>query len=115
MKEGGAFIVEIMNGAEDGRIVKISTFPVTIGRASENLVQLPYDHLLSRHHARIEKTDRLILRDLKSTNGTYVGKQRVRGEVPVELDQLFRVGATLLTVRHQTAGDGMSSPEPGGR
>jgi len=105
-RAGGHFIIEIMNGPEDGRIIECPVLPVTIGRSSENPVHLPYDHLVSRHHARIErKGNKLVLLDLNSTNGTYVREQRVRDETTIEVNKLFRTGATLLTIRLRATGD----------
>jgi pSer/pThr/pTyr-binding forkhead associated (FHA) protein len=99
-KPSGKFIIEIMNGPEDGRTVECDVSPITIGRASDNLIHLPYDHLISRYHAKIElKENRLILHDLDSTNGTYVREQRIKDEKSIELNKMFRVGATLLTIR----------------
>ncbi|RJP22759.1 MAG: FHA domain-containing protein [Candidatus Abyssobacteria bacterium SURF_5] len=96
----GRFVIEIMNGPEDGRIIECREFPITIGRASDNIVHLPYDHLISRHHATIEREgDSLTLTDLKSTNGTFFREHKVQGQVAIDLNKLLRVGATLLTVR----------------
>lgn len=96
----GKFIIEIMNGPEDGRTVEFEESPITIGRATDNLVHLPYDHLISRYHAKIElKENKIILHDLNSTNGTYVREHRIKDEKSIELNKMFRVGATLLTIR----------------
>jgi pSer/pThr/pTyr-binding forkhead associated (FHA) protein len=37
----------------------------------------------------------ILLRDLKSTNGTYVNEQRITA-VPIEHQSEFRVGSTTL-------------------
>jgi len=96
----GKFIIEVMNGPEDGRTVECAEFPITVGRASDNLIHLPYDHLISRYHAKLElKESKLILHDLNSTNWTYVREQRIKDEKSIELNKMFRVGATLLTIR----------------
>jgi pSer/pThr/pTyr-binding forkhead associated (FHA) protein len=102
----GLFVVEIMSGPEDGRLIECSEFPIAIGRAEDNLIQLSYDHLVSRHHARVEKTENtLVLRDLNSTNGTFIHNRRVRGHLPIKANKLFRVGATLLSIRLHTTKD----------
>jgi len=41
----------------------------------------------------------LFLSDLGSTNGTFIGKKRVREDSPIKLGKLFRVGTTLLRVK----------------
>lgn len=98
-------IVEIMNGPEDGRLVVCDKTPISIGRGTDNNIGIPYDHLASRHHAKIVKSEeKLILRDLNSTNGTFVGGKRVREDTPIKPKKLFRVGATLMMVKLRSAG-----------
>jgi pSer/pThr/pTyr-binding forkhead associated (FHA) protein len=92
--------IEIMNGPEDGRVVVCDILPISIGRTDESSVSLPHDHLISRRHALLTKSgDGIFLSDLNSRNGTFVGKERVRESTPIEPDELFRVGATLLRIR----------------
>jgi HD-GYP domain-containing protein (c-di-GMP phosphodiesterase class II) len=51
--------------------------PISIGRGPDNALHLD-DLQVSRRHAVIERTPRgVLLRDLGSGNGTYVGKRRV--------------------------------------
>lgn len=64
----------------EGRPLKeftLSHGAVTIGRLPDNLVQV--DNLaVSGHHAKIYwDSDRYVLEDLGSTNGTYVNEQRI--------------------------------------
>lgn len=93
-------IVEVMNGPEDGRAISCEEMPISIGRATDNLVRLSYDHLISRHHASVRKMEnKFILRDLNSTNGTFVGAKRVKKDSPIMPDMLFRVGSTLLRMK----------------
>lgn len=97
-------IVEVMNGPEDGRVVVCDKIPVSIGRGTDNRVCIPYDHLVSRHHAKIAGSEgKFLLCDLNSTNGTFVGSERVREDTPIEPNKLFRVGATLLMLKLRSA------------
>lgn len=102
-------IVEIMSGPEDGRLVSCNKTPISIGRASDNDVRLLYDHLISRYHARILKPEeQFVLCDLKSTNGTFIGKKKVRKDSPIKPRKLFKVGATLLRIKTPSSGE----PQP---
>ena len=94
------FVIEIMNGPEDGRQIICKASPITIGRVNENAVSLRCDQLVSRHHARITRSEEgFTLSDLGSTNGTFVGKSRVRKTVKIAPDELFRIGGTLLRIQ----------------
>jgi len=89
--------IEVMNGPEDGRVVKCDERLVTIGRADDNVVCLHYDQLISRHHAKIVRSDdSFVIHDLDSANGTFVGGKRIPKSMALEPNKLFRVGATRL-------------------
>ncbi len=87
-----------LNGAEAGKTVTLSPTGLTIGRETDNDIQLLVGGV-SRYHARIESNGgRWMLRDLGSTNGTRVNGSRITA--PVELadgdmvvigDQHFRI------------------------
>jgi len=68
---------------------------VTLGRSANNDITLP-DERASRHHARIERrADGLYLIDTQSTNGTYVGGQRIVIQRLQPGDEV-RIGDTLI-------------------
>ncbi len=82
---------------------------VVIGRGEGCDIVLP-DPSISRRHLelRIADGDRVILRDLGSTNGTWIEEQRIEeAETPVE--RWFAAGSVLLAVRK---GVSLSSLEP---
>ena len=71
--------------------------PLGIGRGQANEIVLNSNRI-SRMHARIELAgDRPVLRDLGSTNGTFVNQQRVT-ETVLEDGDLIQVGPFALTV-----------------
>ena len=69
-----------------------------IGRHSENDVDL--DHAsVSRRHARLERqADGFLIRDLKSTNGTWMGEQRIDERVLHDGDTV-RIGNAQLVFK----------------
>lgn len=67
---------------------------VTIGRRGADIVL--DDPLTSRLHAELERVrDQVVVKDLDSTNGTFVNDQRITVQVLDERD-LVRVGNTIL-------------------
>jgi pSer/pThr/pTyr-binding forkhead associated (FHA) protein len=108
----------IMSGVEDGSIHKYdsqrgdgkingSIWTITIGRLDESDMRLVNDTYISRHHANIHWSDhKWWLEDCNSRNGTFIISQenffqdkRVRGIVPLQSGQLFRLGRTWLRIQ----------------
>jgi predicted Zn finger-like uncharacterized protein len=96
MPEGKRVSLAILQGSDAGTIYPIEKTVVVIGRSEADLVL--NDTEVSRRHAQIElKSGAVILRDLKSTNGTYINEQRISMQ-PLENQAEFRVGATTIMV-----------------
>ncbi len=69
---------------------------MTIGRAIENAIKLD-DGGASRKHAAIEAAGaRVVLRDLGSSNGTWVNDQRVAEPVELRDGDLIRISGTTM-------------------
>jgi hypothetical protein len=63
--------------ASDGRTFKVGDYPLIIGRSPDAEVVIN-DSNVSRRHAELWKTnDGVAIRDLQSTNGTFVNGHRV--------------------------------------
>ncbi len=91
------FAVEVVDGAERGARAVSTGDELTIGTAEGVELRLA-DASVSRHHCTLRATERgLELRDLGSTNGTFVGETEiVRGFVPH--GGRVRVGKTTLAI-----------------
>jgi hypothetical protein len=67
------------SGPEHGRMVRLKRGVNRIGQAGDNEIVIPHD-TVSRRHAEIEVTaGTATLRDLESTNGTFVNEVAVEG------------------------------------
>jgi pSer/pThr/pTyr-binding forkhead associated (FHA) protein len=77
-KQGSAkAILIVMDGWDEGMEFELEDFPVFIGRDESCNVCIPLPSV-SRQHAVISWTDgKFILRDQKSTNGTYLNNKMV--------------------------------------
>ena len=53
---------------------------------------------VSRHHAEIVLTDPILLRDLESTNGTWVNGERIT-EMPLLQDTTITIGPAVIEFR----------------
>ncbi len=74
----------------------------TIGRSPENDISLT-ESSASRMHAELQyhpAVNALFLRDLESTNGTYVNRERVSGTFSLQSGDTFRIGEHVFTVTY---------------
>jgi serine phosphatase RsbU (regulator of sigma subunit) len=86
----------VVEGPEPGKCVELSETPVTIGRDAQRTIVVA-DSQVSRLHARAALVGNdVVLEDLGSTNGTFVGTTRLTAPVTLREGQVFRVGPQLL-------------------
>jgi DNA-binding NtrC family response regulator len=90
-----ATLLTVVQGPQVGQKFRVEDDPVRIGGASDNAVILS-DPTVSRHHAEVLVTKAgLLIRDLDSTNGTYVDGLRIH-EVFLRPGSRIRFGNTTL-------------------
>src|SRR4051812_26364425 len=86
------------------RTLEFAKREITLGRGDKSDVILD-DAAVSRYHAKIvEKDGKHILMDLKSDNGVFVNKKRVRTPVVVSDRDEIRIGTFFLRVTHHGKG-----------
>lgn len=78
--------------------VPLRAFPVTIGRGEECKLRVPLASVSRNHCELFIDDDELMVRDLKSSNGTFVNKDRVSKRELVPGD-LLAVGPVVFVVR----------------
>jgi HD-GYP domain-containing protein (c-di-GMP phosphodiesterase class II) len=88
-------VVWVKNGPLKGSTFELLDAAITIGRDPTETIQI-LDQGVSRQHARIERAGEMcFIRDLHSTNGTFVNDQRIVEELLRTADQV-RIGSTTL-------------------
>jgi predicted Zn finger-like uncharacterized protein len=88
------FSLAIIQGAATGQIYPINKTRTTIGRAGQD-INLD-DPEASRQHAVLEiLNDTAILRDLESTNGTFIDLERIEQQILTNQHE-FRIGSHVL-------------------
>jgi pSer/pThr/pTyr-binding forkhead associated (FHA) protein len=89
------YFLQIISGVQVGRKIRIAN-GVTLGRNPENTIIFsgPDGTLVSGKHAVIEKRgEALLLRDLGSTNGTYVNGAQI-AEHALNIDEVISLGVS---------------------
>jgi len=91
-----ALILTVLQGPDKGRRFELPDHePQQIGRSSESLPLR--DQTISRRHAELTPNDgRWVLRDLLSSNGTFVNGVRVTDMRELRPGDQIRIGTTLM-------------------
>lgn len=94
--------------AEDNpvRHVPIYSFPFRVGRRADVSLSLNFKTVSSLHAEIVESGTGLVLRDLGSTNGTFVNGLRVNGELPLAQNDLVQFADVPFRVRRQSSETG---------
>lgn len=89
------FSLAVILGADAGKVFRLTSPRTVLGRGADCDVHLT-DSEVSRRHAMLEiRGDEITLKDLGSTNGTFVEGVRVQ-EAKLESQQEFSLGTTTL-------------------
>jgi pSer/pThr/pTyr-binding forkhead associated (FHA) protein len=91
--------VVVVDGPGAGASAPLDDTPLLIGRAPDAAIRLDDDYVSTRH-ARIGASgETFYVEDLGSTNGTYIGAQRLTQATAVQLGTRIRVGKTTLELK----------------
>ena len=78
--------------------VAVNHLPFLIGRMPDSALPIDAD-TISRHHAEIHRCDgQLCIRDLNSTNGTFLNDKRITQSTPIEDSDIVRLGDVELRI-----------------
>jgi len=80
---------------------------ITIGRVDENDICLPKGNISKKHTRIVVKDGRIIVLDLKSTNGTYVNGKKLAGPQVISPDDKVYIGDFILNVEPPDLGPGV--------
>src|SRR5262245_15270781 len=85
------------------RNIPLQSMPIVIGRRQDASLCIA-SHKISSLHAQLSEVEsELVLRDLGSTNGTFVNGKRVEGEVILREDDLIQFADVALRLLREDA------------
>ena len=91
--------VAIVDGANAGEEISLDGAPLLIGRGADAAIRLDDDYVSTRHARIASSGDQWFVEDLGSTNGTYIGSQRLSQPTSLQLGSQIRIGKTTLELR----------------
>ena len=93
--EVGDACLVVINGTDLGKRYPLTRFSTVIGRSSKTDVQIEEDSISRNHGMIVNQGDRYLLKDLGSTNGTYVN-DRLIDELDLRDGDLIKIGRTIF-------------------
>src|SRR3954468_19645532 len=86
---------------------------ITIGRIDENDICLPKGNISKKHTKIVVKDGKVIVLDLKSTNGTYVNGKKLAGPQVISATDKVYIGDFILNVEPPDSADDLPPPDDG--
>ena len=88
--------VTVLTGTASGQLFKLPRGNTVLGRASNVEIRLA-DEGISRHHAKLwVETDKIMLEDLESRNGTFVNGSKISTPTALRDGDKIQIGATTV-------------------
>src|SRR4051812_7355367 len=100
----------------EGQVIQtlaLTTQTVTIGRTPGNVLVLPHEAVSRQHAELLLSPEGVVLTDLGSKNGTFVGRVRLAPHQPVRLvpGSVIRIGPFVVRYDLAPAGDDAEAAE----
>lgn len=77
----------------------VPSLPATIGRGEDVKIRIPLSAVSRTHCELIEDDEELVVRDMRSSNGTFVNQERVDGSRELVPGDLLAIGPLVFVVR----------------
>lgn len=91
--------LQIIEGPNAGQSIPVSDQPIILGRGTDAAIRLDDDYVSTRHARFATNGEEWFVEDLGSTNGTYLGSQRITTPIPIALGTAVRLGKTVVELR----------------
>jgi pSer/pThr/pTyr-binding forkhead associated (FHA) protein len=98
-RRGAPTQLVITEGANVGVTVPLGQLPILLGRGADATIRLDDDYVSTRHARFVPHGDDWYVEDLGSTNGTYIGSQRITTPMVVTAGVQVRIGKTIAELK----------------
>jgi predicted component of type VI protein secretion system len=85
-----------------GRSCDLNADRITVGRADDNAFAIPEASVSSHHCELLKRGNEFFIKDLDSTNGTFINDEPVK-EAALKPGQILRLGTVEMRVEDPTA------------
>src|SRR5882672_3449119 len=99
--------IVLLSEGFNGRTYELKTDKTTVGRVSDNAFEIPEASVSSHHCEIIQRGSEILIKDLGSTNGTFINGEKIE-EAVLKPGQILRVG--MIEMRLETGEGAPTSP-----
>ena len=92
------YVLQVVRGRSASTTLKLADGITSVGRHDDCLIRIKSSQVSRKHCEVFEASDKLTVRDLGSSNGTYVNGKRVLGQQVLKHGDELTVGAVTLRV-----------------
>lgn len=86
-----------------GKTHELTVDTTTVGRVEDNAFQIAESSVSSHHAEIIRRGNDIVIKDLNSTNGTFINGQQITGEGVLKPGQILRLGQIELRLEDGSA------------
>ncbi|WP_165070623.1 FHA domain-containing protein [Paludisphaera rhizosphaerae] len=112
------YTLQVLKGRSDVTALRLIDGVNSVGRHDDCVIRIRSSQVSRRHCEIFEADDRLVVRDLGSSNGTFVNGLRVLGQQPLKPGDVITIGGVALRVDpiggHVPAAAAVVAPASGG-
>ncbi len=98
-RRGAPTRLVITEGTNAGVTVPLGQLPILLGRGADATIRVDDDYVSTRHARFVPSGDDWYVEDLGSTNGTYIGSQRITTPTVVTVGVQVRIGKTIAELK----------------
>jgi len=91
--------LQVVSGPNAGQSVPLGDAPILLGRGTDAAIRLDDDYVSTRHARFATNGEQWFVEDLGSTNGTYLGSQRITSPIPIGIGIAVRLGKTIVELQ----------------
>jgi pSer/pThr/pTyr-binding forkhead associated (FHA) protein len=102
----------ILSEGLTGKAHELTVDKTTIGRVDDNTFPIPEGSVSSHHCEVLLRGTDVVVRDLNSTNGTFIMGHQVTGEAPLKPGQILRLGQVEMRLEEAGAKPAASKKLP---
>src|SRR3954462_10617470 len=106
------FLVTVAEKGGSSQQIQFEKPQVTIGRLEGNDIVLSKGNVSKYHSRLVAHEGKIVIEDLKSTNGTFVNKKRIAVKQVVRPSDEIAIGDYLIRVQPWQAAAGTKAPPP---